>query len=200
MVRVLSKGGNREAMLGGMFDLREHFGIWDRCGNTRFFKKENPWSEIYLNPLDGVVVAAHRDQLEGDPRYELVVRDSRKAESNDAVEKAFAANQPWVKRAVKQFFYFMAAGWALDALREHTGADPIPGDREMGNFLRFYKAGGERYRKEGGSSEDPFLEEALEGVLRTITSMDGVTTDYGRNLSQADLDEALAEWGILECA
>lgn len=182
-----------------MIDLREHFGIWDRCGNTRFFKKENPWSEIYLNPLDGLLVSAHRNQMEGEPRYTLVVRDASKAKK-DATEKAYAANQPWVARAVKRFFYFMALGWALDAVREHTGADPLPGDREMGNFLRLYKAGGERYRNEGHSGEDPSLEEALEGILRTVTSMDGITVDYGRNLSQADLDEVLADFGILECA
>jgi len=146
------------------------------------------------------LVAAHRRKLEGDgPRYTLVVRDAQKAEEG-VTEKAYAANQPWVARAVKRFFYFMAMGWALDAVREHTGADPLPGDREMGNFLRLYKAGGERYRKEGRSGEEPSLEEALEGVLRTVTSMGGVTVDYGQNLSQADLDEALAEFGILECA
>lgn len=182
-----------------MIDLREHFGIWDQCGNTRFFKKENPWSEIYLNPLNGVLVAGRRNKLEReDPRYELVVRDAQKAEEH-AIEKAYAANQPWVERAVKKFFYYQAIGWAVDAIREHTGADPILGDRDLRNFLNIYKAGGERYRKEGHSGEDPSLEEALEAILRMITSMTGITVDYGRNLSQADLDEALADRGILEC-
>jgi hypothetical protein len=185
--------------LSGMIDLREHFGIWNRCGNTRFFKKENPWSEIYLNPLDGVLVAAHRNKLDReDPRYVLVVRDAQKAKE-DTIEKAYATNYPWVKRAVKRFFYFQATGWALDAIKEHAGTEPIPGDRDLGNFLRFYKAGGERYLKEGHSGEEPSLEEALEGILRTITSMNEITVDYGRNLSQADLEEALAHWGILEC-
>jgi len=189
--------------LSGMIDLREHFGIWDRCGNTRFFKKENPWSEIYLNPLDGLLVAARRDRLEGEPRFTLVVRDARQAE-DDAVEKAFAANKPWVKRATQEFFYSKALGWALDVIKEHTGAEPIPGDRELGNFIRFYKSGAgdrEKYLKEGGSGgmDEPFLEEALEAILRTMGSMDGITVDYGRNLSQADLDEALADLGILEC-
>lgn len=193
-----------KARLGALIDLREHFGIWDQCGNTRFFRKENPWSEIYLNPLDGVLVAAGRDQLEGDPRYTLVVRDARKA-GEDQIEKAFAANAPtpWVERAVKQFFYYRAIGWALDAIKQFAGSEPIPGDRELGNFLRLYKAGGEPYRKEGSPravGEEPFLEEALEAILRMMNSMDRITVDYGRNLSQADLDEALAEHGILECA
>lgn len=189
----------------GIFDLREHFGIWDQCGNTRFFKKQSQWSEIYLNPLDGILVAARRNKLEGeDPRYELVVQDARKAE-DDAIKKAFASNQPWVERAVNEFFYSKALGWALDVIKEHTGKEPIPGDRELGNFLQFYKSGAgdrEKYLKEGGSGPlgQPFLEEALEAILRTMNSLDGITVDYGRDLSQADLDEALAERGILECA
>lgn len=181
-----------------MIDLREHFGVWDQCGNTRFFQKQNPWSEIYLNPLDGLLIAAHRDKLEGEPRYTLVVRDARRA-GEDAVEKAYTANQPWVERAVKQFFYLQAMGWALNAIRKHTGADPIAGDLDLRNFLNLYKAGGERYQKEGRSGEEPSLEEALEAILRMMNSMDGIIVDYGRDLSKVDLDEALADLGILEC-
>lgn len=190
-----------------MFDLREHFGIWDQCGNTRFFKKTNQWSEIYLNPLDGILIAA-RDEMKtasqprGEPSYTLVVMDARKGDDAE-VKKAFAANQPWVERAVGQFFYSMALGWTVDALRKFTGQDPIPGDRDLGNFLRFYKSGAgdrEKYLKEGGAGNEPFLEEALEAILRTMNSMDRIVVDYGKRLSQADLDEALAEHGILECA
>lgn len=199
----LGEGVTKRSRLGGtgIFDLRKHFGIWDQCGNTRFFKKQNQWSEIYLNPLDGLLVAARRD-LEGEPRYTLVVKDARKAEDAE-VAKAFTVNQPWVKRVVEEFFYHKALGWALDAIKKFTGREPMPGDRELGNFLLFYKSGGadrEKYLREGGSGEEPFLEEALEGILRTMTSMDGIIVDYGRNLSQGDLDEALAEFGILECA
>jgi hypothetical protein len=194
----------RKTLAGGPFDLREHFGIWDHCGNTRFFKKQNKWSEIYLNPLDGLLIAAHRDRLEGEPSYTFVVRDARKAE-NDEVKKAFRANEPWVKRAVEKFFYHQALGWALDAIKEHAGRPPMPGDRDLGNFLEFYKSGAgdrEKYLNEGGSGDlnVPFLEETLEAILRTMGSMDGITVDYGRGLSQTDLDEALGSFGILECA
>ncbi len=187
-----------------MSDLREHFGIWDRCGNTRFFKKDNPWSEIYLNPLDGVLVSARRAKLDRDsPRYELVVKDARKAEK-DAVDTAYDANKPWVRRAVKQFFYLKAIGWALDVVKKHAGKDPIPGDRDLGNFLRAYKSGGKPYREQGSMDEieldDPFLEEVLEAIYRMLGAMDGATVDYGRNLSEEDLEEALGYWGILECA
>ena len=188
-----------------MIDLREHFGIWDQCGNTRFFVKRNPWKQIYLNPLDGTLIVA-RDETKilppppREPRYTLVVRDAKKAK-DDAIENAFAANQPWVERAVKEFFYYRAVGWALDAVKEFTGKEPIPGDRALGNFLRLYKSGGERYRNKGAgpSGDEPFLEEALEAISRMMNSMDGITVDYGRNLSQADLDEALADLGVLEC-
>lgn len=103
------------------------------------------------------------------------------------------------------FFYHKAMGWALDAIKRHFGREPIPGDRDLGNFLSFYKSGAgdrERYLKEGrsGPLEVPFLEETLEGILRTMGSMDRITVDYARNLSQADFDEALQDLGILECA
>lgn len=191
-----------------MIDLRQHFGIWDQCGNTRFFKKRNEWSEIYLNPIDGVLVAA-RDEtkiLPGprqEPRYTLVVKDAAKGDDAD-VKRAFAANEPWVEQAVDRFFYNKALGWALDAIKKHYGREPMPGDRDLGNFLAFYKSGAgerEKYLREGGTGpiETPFLEEALEGILRTMNSMEKITIDYGRNLSQADLEGALAEHGILEC-
>lgn len=192
----------------GIFDLREHFGIWDRCGNTRFFKKQNPWSEIYLNPLDGVLLVA-RDETkvpptpQGAARYTLVVKGAAKAQEGE-VKKAFETNPPWVARAVTQFFYSKALGWALDAIKEHAGRASIPGDRELGNFLRYYKSGAgdrEKYLQEGGSGklEEPFLEETLEAIYRAMNSMTGITVDYGRNLSRADLDEALSDRGILEC-
>jgi hypothetical protein len=197
-----------------LIDLREHFGIWDRCGNSRFFKKQSPSSMIYLNPLDGVLVSAHKEVVPGSTvRYTLIVRDASKASKED-IEKAYEANSPWVQNAVKQFFYYQAIGWALDAIKEHTGKDPLPGDKDMGNFLTLYQAGGESYRKEGGRDyqqfvwegsvlkdlgDVPLLEEALEAILRTVSVMKSTVVDYGRGLSEADVEDALAERGILEC-
>jgi hypothetical protein len=197
-----------------LIDLREHFGIWDRCGNSRFFKKQATYSKIYLNPLDGVLVSAHKDYVpSGAVSYTLVVRDASKASKEDIL-KAYEANYPWVQNAVKQFFYHQALGWALDALKEHTGKDPLPGDKDMGNFLRIYQAGGESYRKEGGRDyqqfvwegsvlkdlgDVPLLEETLEAILRTVSAMKSTIVDYGRGLSESDVEDALAERGILEC-
>lgn len=184
-----------------LIDLREHFGIWDRCGNTRFFRKTTRSSMIYLNPLDGLLVSAHgTPSREGEVRYTLVVRDASKAEDGD-IEKAYQANYPWVERAVKTFFYYTALGWALDAIREHTGKDPLPGDKDMGNFLALYEPGGKRYREEGGSpeSDKPMLEETLQAITTTIAGMPSTTVDYGRNLSKDDIEEALAGYGIIEC-
>jgi len=182
-----------------VIDLREHFGIWDRCGNTRFFKKQNPWSDTYLNPIDGLLVSARRDSMRGDPRYTLVVKDATKAEDKQ-VKRAFEANEPWVQKAVEKFFYLKGMGWAIDAIRRHGGAEPVPGDADLYHFLSFYKSGGERYRNEGGSGgTDLMLEEVLEAILRTMGSLEKITVDYGRNLTQEDLDEALGQYGILEC-
>jgi hypothetical protein len=185
--------------LGGMFDLREHFGLWDHCGNTRFFKKRNSHSEIYLNPIDGILVSAHRNPVKSEePRYTFVVKDARRAEDKD-VEEAFARNYPWVQKAVEQFFYSKAMGWVIKALRERRG-ERLPGDPDLFLFLSFYKPGGERYEKEGGSAEtEMMLEEVLQAILTTMGSMDRITVDYGRDLSQEDLDEALGHFGILEC-
>lgn len=186
-----------------MIDLREHFGIWKRCGNSRFFLKNpgNPWSRLFLNPLDGVLVSArNKSMLDQDPKYTFVVRNASKAPTG-AAEAAMKANQPWVEKVVRQFFYLQALGWAADALKKHAGRPQDPGDRDMNNFLAFYQPGGDKYEREGGlpSGERPMLEETLEGVLRTIANMDRSTVDYGDNLSAEDLDEALSERGIIEC-
>lgn len=200
--------------MSSLIDLREHFGIWDRCGNSRFFRKQAPSSKIYLNPLDGVLVSAHKEHVSGGIiSYTLVVRDGGKATQGD-IEKAYEANYPWVQNAVKKFFYYQALGWALNAIRDFTGKDPLPGDKDMGNFLRLYQSGGEKYRKEGGRDyqqfvwegsvlkdrgDIPLLEEALEAIYRTVNEMKSTIVDYGRGLSEADVDEALAERGVLEC-
>lgn len=186
-----------------LIDLREHFGIWERCGNSRFFQKnpENPWELAYLNPLDGTLVSARRtSMLDQEPRYDLVVRDAKKV-GDKAVAETFSPDTPWVKRVVKAFFYHKALGWALDAIKRYGGQKPEPGDRDMRNFLNFYQKGGKRYQEEGGSPEGdkPMLEETLEGVLRTISSLEGAIADYGRDLSREDLESALSDLGILEC-
>jgi len=200
-----------------LFDLREHFGIWDRCGNSRFFKKQSKTSRIYLNPLDGVLVSAHEEHhgpgYSGPKTYTLIVREAKRA-SDEEVAKSYERNQPWVEQALKQFFYYQAMGWALDAIREVTGQRQLPGDRDMGNFLNFYKSGGEKYRKEGGRDyeqfywegstlkdrgDQPMLEEVLEAILRTVSEMKSTIVDYGRSISEADVEEALGSLGILEC-
>lgn len=182
-------------------DLREYFGIWERCGNTRFFKKQSSPSKLYLNPLNGILVSAHgNSSRDGKMLYTFVVRDASKAAEGE-VQKAFDANYPWVAKAVKQFFYYQAIGWALDAIKEHAGKEPLPGDKDMGNFLKLYEPGGRRYREEGGSpeSDKPMLEEALQAITTTIAGMPSSIVDYGTDLSEEDVEEAMAERGILEC-
>jgi hypothetical protein len=189
-----------------LIDLRKYFGIWKRCGNTRFFMKDtnNPRIRIFLNPLDGVVITILRPLLDK-PLYDITVRDAEKADNED-IAKTFKDNAPfpWIERAVKRFFYHQALGWALDALREYTGKDPLPGDKDMGNFLSLYVAGGSHYESEGGLPpggdwDKPLLEETLQAVLTTITGTPKTIVDVGKNLSDADVEEALAERGILEC-
>lgn len=189
-------------MAASAIDLRDHFGIWERCGNTRFFRKdpENPWRIVYLNPLDGILaILRTRSFPPEEPRYELVVKDASKAPEN-AVEEVHRHTQPWVKRAVRDFFNLQVLGWAVEAILEH-GGKPTAGDPDIRHLLKIYQAGGERYRREGRSPEGdrPLLEEMLEGVFRTVARLEGATVDYGRNLSQADAADALAELGILEC-
>jgi hypothetical protein len=190
--------------MSGLIDLREHFGIWDRCGNTRFFQKEmRGGSKLFLNALDGLRVSASPTRYpDGRVTYTLIVQDASKAADGD-IEKSYEQNSPypWIQRAVKRFFYFQAIGWALDAVKEYTGQAPLPGDRDMGNFLRSYEPGGKRYLDEGGSSESdkPMLEETLEAISRTIGGMKSTIVDYGKGLSEADVEEALADRGILEC-
>jgi hypothetical protein len=186
-----------------LIDLREHFGIWKRCGNSRFFQKEGRGSKLFLNAIDGVRISANPTHYpDGTVRYTLIVQDASKAADGD-IEKAYEENRPypWIERAVKRFFYYQALGWAADALKEHFGKVPLPGDKDMGNFLAMYEPGGKRYLEEGGSSgsDKPMLEETLEAINRTIANMKSTIVDFGKGLSEEDLQEAFSERGILEC-
>lgn len=187
-----------------LVDLREHFGIWERCGNSRFFEKnpDNPHGATYLNPIDGILVfvSKHEPWPKGEPTYTLTVRDASKAREG-SVEAAYSRNYPWVKKAVTRFFYYKALGWALDAIRKVAGRSRAC-DADVRNFLELYQGGGEHYLKQGGGLPEgskPMLEEALEGILRTIAELDGSIVDYGRGLSLGDLESALFDLGILEC-
>lgn len=186
-----------------LIDLREYFGIWKRCGNTRFFQKETAWGKLFLNPIDGVRVYANpTHHADGRTTYTFIVHDASKAADGD-IQKAYAENRPypWIERAVKQFFYYKALGWALNAIKDFYGQAPLPGDKEMGNFLNLYEPGGKRYLEEGGSSESekPMLEETLEAINITIANMKSTIVDFGQGLSEDDVQEAIAERGILEC-
>ena len=73
-----------------LIDLREHFGVWERCGNTRFWRKVD-WREgyapftqhLFINPVDGVMIYAHDHPHAGGPALSVTVRDGRKAEDQD---------------------------------------------------------------------------------------------------------------------
>lgn len=187
--------------MSSLIDLREHFGIWKRCGNTRFFQKEGEWAKLFLNPIDGFRISASPMRYpDGRVTYTLLVQDAREAADGD-IDKAYAENYPWVQRAVKQFFHYKAIGWALNAIKDYYGQAPLPGDKAMGNFLNLYEPGGKRYLEEGGSpeSDKPMLEEALEAINRTIAGMKSTIVDYGHDLSEEDVQEALEDRGILEC-
>ncbi len=186
-----------------LFDLRQHFGIWKRCGNTRFFQKnpDNPWGKIFLNPLDGILVSAHRrSPLDQEPRYDLVVRNAKKA-SNEEVQQTFSTDTPWIRRAVHTFFYLQSLGWASEFIKRFTGQPKTQGDPEVRNMLKIYHFRHYKYLKEGSSPDDdrPMLEEALAAILATIAALPKTIVNYGRNLSEEDLEYAFAELGIMEC-
>ena len=130
------------------------------------------------------------------------MRDAMKAPDEEVLE-SFKVNKayPWIERAVKRFFHYQVFGWAADAVSEHFGRDPLPGDKDMGNLLAFYEAGGKRYLEEGALplGDRPMLEETLEAVRLTLMNTKGTISDYGRRLSKQDIEEALAQLGILEC-
>lgn len=187
-----------------MIDLRKHFGIWKRCGNTRFFRKdpENPWRITYVNPLDGVLVEARREnaELSSEPRWTLVVRDGIRIDEKAAAEVA-AGLPRWINRAVVQFFTNRAYGWVQHELLRRAGRDPVGGDEDLRFFVKVYRPSGPKYHQTGSSSDlgDPALEELLEGIYRILSLSVKATADYGRGLSSADVEEALAQHGLLEC-
>lgn len=183
------------------FDLREHYGIWDRCGNTRFWKKrvESQASFLFINPFDGLMVSAtpypgyHGQPIEA---YRVVVRNGMEC-GQEKMTQAYERNQPWVKRAVTRFFESLMYGVAVEVMEKHYHKER-PVDYAVEYFLKTYKEQDEKYKNEGSGFQEPAREEALEGILKVLNIMDNITTG-NKIVLKDELDEALAEQGILEC-
>lgn len=186
-----------------LIDLRDYFGIWDRCGNTRYFVEKSRFSEVYLNPLDGHLIAIQATPMPNNTlSYSITVHDAKKVGQKQLAQTfENTAPMPWIERSVRNFFYRQAMGWAIEAIKGYAGKDPTPGDKDMSYFLQFYEHSNPRYREEGNApeSDKPMLEETLQAIKIVIAQTQGTIADYGRGLTREQVDEAIADYGILEC-
>ena len=72
-----------------LIDLRDHFGIWEHCGNSKWWRRvpwnrRNPDSErVYVNPIDGLMISAYEYPQVPGQAWRVTVRDGQKASDLD---------------------------------------------------------------------------------------------------------------------
>lgn len=181
--------------MSALIDLREHFGLWDRCGNTRFWKQESDWLDIYVNPIDGLLIIAGEAPGSGGRGSRVLVKDAKLAEE-EPLQRVFAAEPPWVKKAIRDFFMTRAYGWVAKTIKEYSQGR-LTVDHEVVWFLSTYKDAGAAYRLHG--SGDPLREELFMAVKKTLAALDGITR-VDKVILKEELEEFLGEYGLLECA
>jgi len=175
-----------------LIDLREHYGVWDRCGNTKFWALSGPVRRptpnvTFVNPIDGVMIQAYEHPKVGGPAFHVVVTNGQMAEE-DLVREAYGRlPAPWMKKVLEEFFAFLLI------VRGH-------GKDELRGFLSIYSAQDDRYREEGRGFTERFArEEVLMAVKGLLGALERKVVSVDRVILKEDLEDFLGEYGILEC-
>lgn len=173
-----------------LIDLREHFSIWGRCGNTSFWKElgNPPYRHVFINPADGVMITAQDLMDRQGLAMNVWVHDGGSLPSEEIIA-ALDKTYPWVKRVLIDFF----AGLM------YTRVDLIK-ETPLSFFVKYYKDQTRKYIETGeGHSEETGKDEILEGVKRLIGSLEGKAQIVNKTILKADFDDFLEGYGILEC-
>jgi hypothetical protein len=179
-----------------MSNLRDYFGVWHRCGNTAFWKTVYParagMGGIYVDPVDSVLVFAHDYPSVGGPAIRLwrrVPPDAGAEVWGPAVERL----PRHMREVYENFMMSLLSGWTVRYWDK---------ERMLRWFLDNYREQGKAYER-GEERTDEFLEPAREEVLTAIKKVVGALGDAVspevRLILRDELDEALLDWGIMEC-
>ena len=171
-------------------DLRKHFGLWDRCGNTFFWRQIGlpEYQMILVNPLRGKMITAHDNPYVGGPAKTVVVRQAEGV-SERALERAYERNQPWVRRILDDFFIGMGA-IAAGTVKETPESF----------LLNYYEDQTAKY-KETGEGHSPFTgkDELLMATKKVLGALEERAVVLRKIILREELDEFLESYGILEC-
>lgn len=171
-------------------DLRKNYGVWDRCGNTRFWSYIPPegskpvFEHTYVNPFKGILIQ-FSEHPPGSPAYYVLVSDSSLATDKHFL-LASASLYLREKNVINEFF---------ENLRTRKMSD----EDEVRWFLKSYKAQGARI-EEGGGVDQPSREEVLAAIASILGAIGSVSnTAVGKVILKDEIDEFLGDYGILEC-
>lgn len=173
-----------------IIDLRKHFGLWARCGNTNFWKQlgKPNYQRTFINPADGIMISAHDHYDQTGLAMDVYVYDASQLEHNDFTP-AFKSNYPWVKKVMMDFFM----GITLIRLG-------ITKETPYSFFLKFYEDQTQQYKETGeGHSIQTGKDELLEAVKRTIGALGEKVLVLKKTILKDEFDEFLEGYGILEC-
>ncbi len=176
--------------LGMDIDLREHFGLWGRCRNTKFWKElEQPeYRSVFVNPIDGMMISVMDHPHVGGPARRVIVHDGRTVEHGDVLH-AFENNYPWVEKVMVEFFT------GLTMIR--IGLASITPEEF---FERYYEDQTPKYKETGkGHSEKTGKDEVLEATKRVLGALERKGIVLDKIILRDELDEFLEGYGILEC-
>lgn len=173
-----------------LVDLREHFGIWKRCGRTSFWREASRAEnrKLLVNPVDGVMISAHDHPYAGGPALEVVVRDTGNIDDDD-MAIAYGINYPWVKKALQNLF----KGMSLIAL---TTSKKTP----LSFFVEYYADQTEHFRETGeGHSDGTGKDEVLAATKKVLASLGDKAVVVRKVILRDEWDEFIESYGILEC-
>jgi hypothetical protein len=176
-----------------LIDLREHFRLWQRCGNTSWWKElgEPPYRHTFVNPIDGMMIMAQdlMDKFQ-DPKglaMNVYVHDASELGHEDFAP-SFASNYPWVKKVMMDFF----TGLTIVKIG-------LTRETPLTFFLKYYEDQTEHYKETGEGYKQTGKDELLEATKRLIGGLEGKAMKVKKVILKDDLDEFLEGYGILEC-
>lgn len=179
-----------------LVDLREHFGVWERCGNTPFWRMVN-WREtvfpytrhLFLNPIDGIMIYAHDYPQAGGPALQVTVRSGQNVTGED-VQEAYKLTPPWVKGVLGGFLTMLVLV-RIGLLQNLT---------PLSFFLKTYKDQSKHFIETGeGDYQTPGKDELLAAVKSTLGALGDKVLALNKVILKEEWDEFLEGYGIIEC-
>lgn len=173
-----------------LIDLREHFGLWSRCGRTSFWREllDSESNKLLVNPVDGAMISARDHPSVGGPALQVIVRDASDIGNADILH-AYEQNYPWVEKVMTDFF----KGVTLSKLT-------VIKESPQTFFVNYYEDQTPKFKETGkGHSDGTGKDELLQATKRVLLALGDKAIVIRKIILKDDWDEFLTQYGILEC-